>query len=60
MLHTCVAILGEPSCENMVSGYQRKRKKLVVTELTIPGFAPAGRMPLWRNTTHHNGGLTGG
>ena len=52
--------IGTQVAYSYAAAHPTEVKRLAVMELTIPGFAPAGRMPLWRNTTHHNGGLTGG
>jgi len=44
--------IGTQVAYSYAAAYPTEVKKLAVTELTIPGFAPAGRMPLWWATFH--------
>ena len=44
--------IGTQVAYSYAAAHPTEVKKLVVMELTIPGFAPAGRMPLWWATFH--------
>jgi pimeloyl-ACP methyl ester carboxylesterase len=44
--------IGTQVAYSYAAAYPTEVKKLAVMELTIPGFAPAGRMPLWWATFH--------
>jgi pimeloyl-ACP methyl ester carboxylesterase len=44
--------IGTQVAYSYAAAHPTEVKKLVVMELTIPGFAPAGRMPLWWAVFH--------
>ena len=44
--------IGTQVAYSYAAAHPAEVKKLVVMELTIPGFAPAGRMPLWWAVFH--------
>jgi pimeloyl-ACP methyl ester carboxylesterase len=44
--------IGTQVAYSYAAAHPTEVKKLVVMELTIPGFAPAGRMPLWWGIFH--------
>jgi pimeloyl-ACP methyl ester carboxylesterase len=44
--------IGTQVAYSYAAAYPTEVKKLAVMELTIPGFAPVGRMPLWWATFH--------
>jgi pimeloyl-ACP methyl ester carboxylesterase len=49
--------IGTQVAYSYASAHPTEVKKLVVMELTIPGFAPAGRMPLWWVIFHQTPGV---
>ena len=44
--------IGTQVAYSYAAAHHAEVKKLVVMELTVPGFAPAGRMPLWWAVFH--------
>jgi len=49
--------IGTQVAYSYAAAHPTEVKKLVVMELTIPGFAPAGRMPLWWVIFHQTPGV---
>jgi pimeloyl-ACP methyl ester carboxylesterase len=49
--------IGTQVAYSYAAAHPTEVKKLVVMELTIPGFAPAGRMPLWWVLFHQTPGV---